>query len=368
MRRAGATRRGSASATKDSKLIGRTRRASPPRGLRSGNRITSRIEWPVGQEHRQAIDPDALARRRRHAVLERLDVVLVVGRGLEVAAGALLAPAAGSGPPAPPGRSTPRSRWRSPCRRRRARSGPPTRDRRDPAWRAARSPSGTRGGRSAARARLGHRLEELRQELALLPGEALGALDAVGARPRRGADPRTARSARRRPGPGRLRASPRAPPRRIVTRRYGGAQSSVCSPHGVREPAGHLAHEPGEHLLGQGHQVARARVGLVELEHRELGIVLRRDALVAEVAVDLVDPRHAADDEALQDTARARCAGRARGRARCGASRTAGPARRPGSAASSASRPRGSRARRGSAAGPLTIARARLEDARATPG
>ncbi len=38
----------------------------------------------------------------------------------------------------------------------------------------------------------------------------------------------------------------------------------------------------------------------IELEHRELGVVLGRKALVAEVAVDLVDPVHAADQEALQ--------------------------------------------------------------------
>ena len=42
------------------------------------------------------------------------------------------------------------------------------------------------------------------------------------------------------------------------------------------------------------------RVGLVELQHGELGIVLRAYAFVAEVAVDLVDPVEAADDEALE--------------------------------------------------------------------
>jgi phage terminase large subunit-like protein len=41
-------------------------------------------------------------------------------------------------------------------------------------------------------------------------------------------------------------------------------------------------------------------VGLVELQHGELGIVLRADALVAEVAVDLVDAVKAADDQPLQ--------------------------------------------------------------------
>ena len=42
------------------------------------------------------------------------------------------------------------------------------------------------------------------------------------------------------------------------------------------------------------------RIGLVELEHGELGVVLRADALVAEVAVDLVDAVQAADDQALE--------------------------------------------------------------------
>ncbi len=41
-------------------------------------------------------------------------------------------------------------------------------------------------------------------------------------------------------------------------------------------------------------------VSLIELEHRELGVVLRRDALVAEVAVDLVNPIEAAHHQPLQ--------------------------------------------------------------------
>ena len=41
-------------------------------------------------------------------------------------------------------------------------------------------------------------------------------------------------------------------------------------------------------------------VRLVPLEHRELGLVLVRDALVAEVLADLVDALEAADDEALE--------------------------------------------------------------------
>ena len=42
------------------------------------------------------------------------------------------------------------------------------------------------------------------------------------------------------------------------------------------------------------------RVGLVPLEHRELGVVLVRDALVAEVLADLVDPLEPAHDQALE--------------------------------------------------------------------
>ena len=41
-------------------------------------------------------------------------------------------------------------------------------------------------------------------------------------------------------------------------------------------------------------------VGLVPLEHRELGVVLVRDALVAEVLAELVDAVDAADDEPLE--------------------------------------------------------------------
>ena len=48
------------------------------------------------------------------------------------------------------------------------------------------------------------------------------------------------------------------------------------------------------------HQVKVVGVGLVELEHGELGVVLGADAFVAEVAVDLVDAIESADYEALQ--------------------------------------------------------------------
>ena len=48
------------------------------------------------------------------------------------------------------------------------------------------------------------------------------------------------------------------------------------------------------------HQVSVRRVRLVELEHRELGVVPSADALVAVAAPDLVYALHPADDEPLQ--------------------------------------------------------------------
>ncbi len=61
------------------------------------------------------------------------------------------------------------------------------------------------------------------------------------------------------------------------------------------------AGEPLQQLLRQGHQVLVVGVGLVEFQHRELGVVPRGDPLVAEVAVDLVHAVEPADDEALEE-------------------------------------------------------------------
>ena len=55
-----------------------------------------------------------------------------------------------------------------------------------------------------------------------------------------------------------------------------------------------------EHRLDPVHRVAEVGVCLVPLEHRELRLVLVRDALVAEVLADLVDPLEATDDEPLE--------------------------------------------------------------------
>ena len=61
-----------------------------------------------------------------------------------------------------------------------------------------------------------------------------------------------------------------------------------------------LRRQGGEHLLGQRHHLPVGRVRLVELDHRELGVVLGVDPLVPEVPVDLEDALEPADEETLQ--------------------------------------------------------------------
>ena len=56
----------------------------------------------------------------------------------------------------------------------------------------------------------------------------------------------------------------------------------------------------GDQQLADVHHVVPVAERLVELHHRELGVVAGRDALVAEDAADLVDPLHAADDQPLE--------------------------------------------------------------------
>ncbi len=56
----------------------------------------------------------------------------------------------------------------------------------------------------------------------------------------------------------------------------------------------------GDHLLHHRHDVVVVHVGLVRLEHGELGVVLEAHALVAEVLADLVHAVDAADDAALE--------------------------------------------------------------------
>ena len=44
-----------------------------------------------------------------------------------------------------------------------------------------------------------------------------------------------------------------------------------------------------DEFFAELHQVVVVRIGLVELKHSELGVVLGADALVAEVAIDLIN-------------------------------------------------------------------------------
>ncbi len=79
------------------------------------------------------------------------------------------------------------------------------------------------------------------------------------------------------------------------------AQIDLGAVEGGEGGAVHFVGDEGDEFLGEVHQVVVVAVGLVELEHGELGVVLGGDAFVAEVAVDLVDAVEAADDEALEE-------------------------------------------------------------------
>ena len=86
-----------------------------------------------------------------------------------------------------------------------------------------------------------------------------------------------------------------------VTRRNAWPKSKVVAlPNSTWRDAEQRVGEALEHPLDHVHEVAVVRVGLVQLEHRELGVVPRRQPLVAEIAVDLVDALEAAHDEPLQ--------------------------------------------------------------------
>ena len=65
---------------------------------------------------------------------------------------------------------------------------------------------------------------------------------------------------------------------------------------GAEDVVGHFHQE----RLDQVHHVPVVGVRHIPLQHRELGVVLGGDALVSEVAVDLIDPVDSADDQALE--------------------------------------------------------------------
>ena len=77
-------------------------------------------------------------------------------------------------------------------------------------------------------------------------------------------------------------------------------KSIVASPQGRSKPPPSASIGPDDQRLGQVHHRVVVAVGLVGLEHRELGVVLRADPLVAEDPADLEDPLHAADQQPLQ--------------------------------------------------------------------
>ena len=52
--------------------------------------------------------------------------------------------------------------------------------------------------------------------------------------------------------------------------------------------------------FGQIHDLVIARIGLIQLEHRELGVVPGRYAFVAEIPVDLINALETTDNEALE--------------------------------------------------------------------
>ncbi|CAB4827063.1 unannotated protein [freshwater metagenome] len=54
-------------------------------------------------------------------------------------------------------------------------------------------------------------------------------------------------------------------------------------------------------MLNEFHHVDVIGIGLIHLEHRELGIVLRTHPLIAKDSAQLKDAIHAANDESLQE-------------------------------------------------------------------
>ena len=64
--------------------------------------------------------------------------------------------------------------------------------------------------------------------------------------------------------------------------------------------AEHFLRGVTDQAFGQVHDLVVGGIGLVQFEHRELGVVPGRHTLVAEVAVDLVDPFQPADHQTLQ--------------------------------------------------------------------
>ena len=86
----------------------------------------------------------------------------------------------------------------------------------------------------------------------------------------------------------------------MVRRFQGGARLTLAALIVDFHGAVYLLAEPGDQLFGQVHQVMIGGIGLIELEHGELGVVPGGEPFVAEVAVDLEDPLKAADQQPFQ--------------------------------------------------------------------
>ncbi len=85
-----------------------------------------------------------------------------------------------------------------------------------------------------------------------------------------------------------------------ASRVHGGVRSISCSPYEHAQSSRDLRRQRRHQLLGDREQILVGGIRLVELEHGELGIVLGRDALVAEAAIELEDAVEAADHQPLQ--------------------------------------------------------------------
>ena len=223
-------------------FLGAFRSASP------GKSTTSRRLLAPGQQHHQAVDPEADPAGRRHALLERLDESLVVGLGLLVAARQLLRLLLEAAALLVGVVELGEARWRSRSRRRRppsARPGPP---RSGATWRTARARPGSRGRRWAgsAPARRASRAGRRPACPSPRPGSRLGA--------------RSPRPAPRGSGARRCRCRLRSRiASRSVTRRQGGAKS-ISRPVALdlgraQDPLGDL----GDQLLDRCARCRRSR-------------------------------------------------------------------------------------------------------------
>ena len=61
-----------------------------------------------------------------------------------------------------------------------------------------------------------------------------------------------------------------------------------------------LFDEQANHLLGQIHHHVVVGIGLIQLHHRKFGVVPGTEAFIAEIAIDLKDFFHAADQQPFQ--------------------------------------------------------------------